>query len=144
MLFDAWATVIVMDVWHWTSLVALLCYAALKALPHDVYEAAALDGAYARRQLFTITLPMMKPALVAIFLIKLVIAFKTFDLVYILTFGGPGTSTGTSSFLIWRTTLRQFDVGSGAAMTLLFALAVTVITLPVVKYYTHLARHEDR
>ena len=64
--------------------------------------------------------------------------------IYILTFGGPGTSTGTSSFLIWRTTLRQFDVGSGAAMTLLFALAVTVITLPVVKYYTHLARHEDR
>lgn len=140
----AFLSIVIADTWQWTPFVALLCYSALKALPHDVYEAAALDGAYGRRQLFTITLPMMKPALVAIFLIKLVIAFKTFDLVYILTFGGPGTSTGMSSFLIWRTTLRQFDVGSGAAMTLLFALAVTIITLPVVKYYARLARQGDR
>lgn len=140
----AFLSIVIADTWQWTPFVALLCYAALKALPHDVYEAAALDGAYPGRQLFTITLPMMKPALVAVFLIKLVIAFKTFDLVYILTFGGPGTSTATSSFLIWRTTLRQFDVGSGAAMTLLFALAVTVITLPVVMYYARLARQGER
>jgi len=136
----AFLSLVIADSWQWTPFVALLCYAALKTLPADIYEAATLDGAYPWRQLRTITLPMMKPALVAIFLIKLVIAFKTFDLVYILTFGGPGTSTGLSSFSIWRTTLRQFDIGSGAAMTLVFVVAVTIMTLPVVKYYSRLAQ----
>lgn len=136
----AFFSIVIADTWQWTPFVALLCYSALKALPADVYEASALDGAYPVRQFFSITLPMMLPALVAIFLIKLIIAFKTFDLVYILTFGGPGSSTGMSSFLIWRTTLRQFDVGLGASMTLLFALAVTIITLPVVMYYARLGK----
>ncbi len=136
----AFFSIVIADTWQWTPFVALLCYSALKALPADVYEASALDGAYPARQFFSITLPMLLPALVAIFLIKLIIAFKTFDLVYILTFGGPGSSTGMSSFLIWRTTLRQFDVGLGASMTLLFAVAVTIITLPVVLYYTRLSK----
>jgi multiple sugar transport system permease protein len=136
----AFLSIVVADTWQWTPFVALLCYSALKALPSDVYEASALDGAYAGRQFLSITLPMLMPALVAIFLIKLIIAFKTFDLVYILTFGGPGSSTGMSSFLIWRTTLRQFDVGLGASMTLLFAFAVTIITLPIVMYYARLGR----
>jgi len=136
----AFLSLVIADSWQWTPFVALLCYAALKTLPIDVYEAATLDGAYPWRQLRTITLPMMKPALVSIFLIKLVIAFKTFDLVYILTFGGPGTSTGLSSFSIWRTTLRQFDIGSGAAMTLIFVVVVTLITLPIVTYYSRLSR----
>lgn len=140
----AFTSIIIADTWQWTPFVALLCYSALKALPADVYEASALDGAYPIRQFATITLPMMMPALVSIFLIKLVIAFKTFDLVYILTFGGPGSSTGMSSFLIWRTTLRQFDVGLGASMTLLFAVAVTIITLPIVMYYVRLGKKGEQ
>lgn len=140
----AFLSVVIADTWQWAPFVALLCFSALKSLPSDVFEASALDGAYPWRQFFTITLPMMKPALVAVFLIKFVIAFKTFDLVYILTFGGPGTSTAFSSFMIWRTTLREFDVGSGAAMTLLFAIAVTIITMPVVMYYTRLNKLGER
>ncbi|MCC6790960.1 MAG: sugar ABC transporter permease [Thermomicrobiales bacterium] len=120
------------DAWQWTPFVVLLAYAALQTLPEDVAEAAMVDGATAWRTFWSISLPMIMPALVAIFLIRLIMAFKVFDLVYSLTFGGPGFDTNLATFNIWRTALRQFDVGYASAQTLIFGLLVGLITLPVV------------
>lgn len=135
----AFWSIVVADTWQWTPFVAILCYSALKVLPRDIFEAAMLDGAYPVRQFFTLTLPNIAPALAAIFLLKLIIAFKTFDLVYVLTYGGPGNSTNMTSFLIWKTALREFDVGLAASMTLLFAFFVGLVTLPVTWAYRRLS-----
>ncbi|MDX8454260.1 sugar ABC transporter permease [Mesorhizobium sp. VK9D] len=134
----AFPGIMVADTWQWTPLVALLCFAALTTVPEDVYEAAALDGAYPRRMFWTVTLPMIAPALVAIYLLRLVMAFKTFDLVYALTQGGPGNATTIATFEIWKTAMREFDVGLAAAQTILFALTVSIVTLPVVALFNYL------
>jgi multiple sugar transport system permease protein len=129
-----WAlpTIGIADTWQWTPFVVLLAYAALQTLPEDVVEAAMVDGATPWRSFWSISLPMVMPALIAIFLIRLIMAFKVFDLVYSLTFGGPGFDTNLATFNIWRTALRQFDVGYAAAQTLIFGILVGLITLPVV------------
>lgn len=130
---STWAIVMIAlaDAWQWTPFVALLIYAALLTLPDEVYEAAKIDGAGPWRSLVHITLPLVMPALIGIFMIKLILSFKLFDAIYILTAGGPGDTTTLSSYLIFRTGLREFNVAEAAAMTLLFVLVVTIVTLPV-------------
>jgi multiple sugar transport system permease protein len=123
-------SIMVADVWQWTPFVAILTYAALRQVPHDIVEAALLDGASDRAIFWQILLPLTAPLLVAIFVLRLIMAFKTFDLLYILTFGGPGASTDMAGFTIWRTALRDFDVGTAAAQTVLFAAFVSIVVLP--------------
>ena len=110
----------------------LLAYAALQAQPEEIQQAALVDGASAWRAFWSITLPMIIPALVAIALLRLIMAFKLFDLVYALTQGGPGFDTTVGTFQIYRVALERFDVGYGAAQTILFGLVVGLATLPVV------------
>ncbi|WP_306120722.1 MULTISPECIES: sugar ABC transporter permease [unclassified Roseitalea] len=119
------------DTWQWTPFVAILAFAALQAIPEDVYEAARLDGATPVQIFVKVILPMLAPALAAIFLLRLIMAFKLFDLVYVLTSGGPGFDTNLSTYMIWETLFRDFDVGAASAQTLLFAITVGVVTLPV-------------
>ena len=128
-----WASVsiLVADAWQWTPFVAILAFAVFRQMPAEVLEAARLDGAGNATIFWRIELPMAAPSLTAIFLLRLIMAFKTFDLLYILTFGGPGDSTTLAGFAIWRTGLRNFDVGSAAAQTVLFALFVSVAIWPV-------------
>lgn len=120
------------DVWEWTPLIVLLVFAALIGQDTEIGEAAALDGAHGFRLFRSITLPAIAGTVGAAFLIRLVLAFKVFDLVYILTSGGPGQSTTMPAYLIWQAALQQFDVGRAAVITLLLAVVVTVVTLPVV------------
>jgi len=120
------------DAWQWTPFVILLAFAGLQALPEETHQAALVDGASPWRAFWTITLPMLAPALIAIGLIRLIMAFKLFDLVYALTQGGPGFDTTVGTFQIYRTALERFDVGAGAAQTILFGVVVSVVTLPVV------------
>lgn len=120
------------DAWQWTPFVILLTFAALQALPDETLQAALVDGASPPRAFWTITLPMVAPALIAIALIRLIMAFKVFDLVYALTQGGPGFDTTVATYQIYRTALERFDVGSAAAQTVLFGLLVSLCTLPVV------------
>lgn len=136
----AFPAIMLADTWQWMPLIVILCFAALQSVPEDVYEAAAVDGAYPRRTFWRVTLPIIAPALVAVFLLRLVMAFKTFDLVYALTQGGPGNATTIATFEIWRTAMREFDVGLAAAQTLLFAIVVSVVTLPVVMLFNHLEK----
>ena len=118
------------DVWQWTPFVAIMIFAALQTLPEDVFEAAELDGATRSQSFFYVTLPMLAPALFTIAVLKLVIAFKVFDLVFVLTAGGPGQRTTVSSFHIYRVAIQQFNVGLAAAQTLVFAILVGLVTLP--------------
>lgn len=128
-----WAIVMVAlaDSWQWTPFVALIIYAGLLALPGTVYEAVQIDGAGPWQTFRHITLPMVMPTLTAVLLIKLIISFKIFDLVYVLTSGGPADASMLSGFLIFRTGLREFNVGYAAAQTLLFVIVVTIVTIPV-------------
>lgn len=120
------------DAWQWTPFVVLLAYAALQAQPEEIQQAALVDGASTWRAFWSITLPMIVPALIAIALLRLIMAFKLFDLVYALTQGGPGFDTTVGTFQIYRVALERFDVGYGAAQTILFGVAVGLATLPVV------------
>lgn len=128
------------DIWQWTPFVAIMTYAALQTLPEEVYEAAWLDGASGGGAFLNITLPMLAPALAAIAVLKLVIAFKVFDLVFVLTAGGPGQATTVASFHIYRVAIQQFNVGLAACQTLLFAVVVGLVTLPFTKVHDIAAR----
>jgi len=137
-----WAllSLMVADAWQWTPFVAILAYAALRQVPDDVVEAALLDGANATAIFWKIQLPMTAPLLLAIFMLRLIMAFKTFDLLYILTFGGPGASTDMAGFAVWRTALRNFDVGTAAAETVLFAAFVSLALLPLLWLHRRVER----
>ncbi len=119
------------DTWQWTPFVALIVFAALMALPDEVYEAAQVEGASGWQTFRYVTLPMVLPALTSVFMIKLIMSFKIFDLIYVLTAGGPGNSSLLSGYLIFRTALREFNVGYASAQTILFVLVVTIVTIPV-------------
>jgi multiple sugar transport system permease protein len=131
----AWISILVADLWQWTPLIVILSFAALLTIPGEVREAALIDGAGAWQRFRHITLPLVAGPLASIFLLKLIIAFKLFDLVYVLTFGGPGFATTTAGFAIWRLGLEQFDVGRAAAETLVYGAIVGVATLPVVRLH---------
>lgn len=132
---DTWAlpAVLLADTWQWLPFVVILCFAALQTLPADVFEAAALDGASPRGTFLKITLPLLAPALLGIFLLRVVMSLKTFDLVYILTAGGPGSATTLASYEVWKTGLQNFNIGAAAAQTLVFSLAVAAVTWPILK-----------
>lgn len=127
----AFISVAFADTWQWTPFVAILAYAAIQVLPEEIFEAARVDGASSWTTFWHITLPMLAPALLAILLLRVVMALKLFDLVYGLTFGGPGFGTTVAGFRIWQTALQQFDIGAAAAQTMVFIVAVTLLTLPL-------------
>jgi multiple sugar transport system permease protein len=110
-------SVVIVDIWHWTPFCFLLFLAGLESLPRDVYEAAKVDGASALQELRLITLPLMWPTIVVTFVFRLVLAFKVFDEVYLLTGGGPGTATEVVSFTIYQRFFTENRAGYGAAMS---------------------------
>jgi multiple sugar transport system permease protein len=128
----AFMAVGVADAWQWTPFIVLLTFAALQSLPEEVEQAALVDGASGWRAFWSITFPMILPGLTAVFLLRSITAFKLFDLVFAITFGGPGFDTNVGTFHIFRTAFRQFDVGYGAAQTIIFGLMVGLVTLPIV------------
>ncbi|GAA4130288.1 sugar ABC transporter permease [Actinomadura keratinilytica] len=123
----AFLALVVIDTWQWTPFVALLVYAALLGVPGELREAAVLDGANRLRLLVSVVLPYVRPALLAVLLLRLVGGFKVFDIVYVVTAGGPGAATNTSTYEIQRTALESFKVGTAAAETLLFSLVVGAV-----------------
>jgi multiple sugar transport system permease protein len=120
-------SVIVVDIWHWTPFVFLLLLAALESLPQDVFEAARVDGASAWQELRFITLPMMWPAIAVTLLFRLIVSFKVFDEVYLLTGGGPGTATEVVSFTIYRRFFTEDRMGYGSAISLVTLFVLTLV-----------------
>jgi multiple sugar transport system permease protein len=128
----AFPSIALADAWQWTPFIILLVFAALQAQPVELRQAAMIDGASEGQVFRDITLPLLIPAVVAIGLIRFITALKLFDLVYALTQGGPGFDTTVGSFHIYRVALEQFNVGYAAALTVLFGLFVSLVTLPIV------------
>ncbi|CAM5764163.1 ABC transporter permease [Labrys miyagiensis] len=121
---SAWATVVVMDVWHWTSLVALLCYAGLVSIPDAYYQAARIDGA-SRWAIFTnIQLPKMRRVLLIAVLLRFMDSFMIYTEPFVVTGGGPGNSTTFISIELVKFALGQFDLGKAAALSLVYNLII--------------------
>jgi multiple sugar transport system permease protein len=114
----ALASVIVVDIWHWTPFCFLLLLAGLESLPQDPYEAAKIDGATWWQELRYITLPLMAPTILVTFAFRLVIAFKVFDEIYLLTGGGPVTATEVLSFTLYQRFFTEDRAGYGSAMAI--------------------------
>lgn len=123
----AWFTVLLMDVWHWTSLVALLAYAGLCAIPPQYYQAAKIDGA-SRWSVFTrIELPKMRRVLTIAILLRFMDSFMIYTEPFVLTGGGPGNATTFLSIDLDKIALGQFDLGRAAAMSLVYFLIVLLV-----------------
>ncbi|MCP8941103.1 sugar ABC transporter permease [Alsobacter sp. SYSU M60028] len=120
-------SVILVDIWHWTPFCFLLFLAGLESMPRDVYEAAHMDGASGWQELLHVTLPMMLPTIMVTFAFRIVLAFKVFDEVYLLTGGGPGTATEVVSFTLYQRFFTEDRVGYGAAMSIIVIFLVSVL-----------------
>jgi len=126
----AYISLIVTDVWQWTPFMILVLLAGLVALPKDTLEAAEIDGASEWQKVRFITLPMLKPVIVVALLIRSLDSLKLFDIVFAMTQGGPGTSTETLSYYIYRNGFEYFRMGYTAAMSyVVLAIVSTVIAL---------------
>jgi glycerol transport system permease protein len=121
---DAWSTVLVMDIWHWTPLVALLCYSGLRAIPDAYYQAAAIDGASAGSVFRYIQLPKLKNVLVIAVLLRFMDSFMIYTEPFVVTGGGPGNSTTFLSQFLTRLAVGQFDLGPAAAFSLIYFLFI--------------------
>src|SRR6195256_3873632 len=124
---DAWATVLLMDVWHWTSLVALLCYAGLRAIPDAYYQAAAIDGASKFAVFRYIQLPKLRGVLMIAVLLRFMDSFMIYTEPFVLTGGGPGNSTTFLSQYLTQKAVGQFDLGPAAAFSLIYFLIILLL-----------------
>jgi len=120
-------SVIAVDIWHWTPFCFLLFLAGLESLPQDVFEAAEMDGAGPWQELIYVTLPLMIPTIIVTFAFRLVLAFKVFDEVYLLTSGGPGTATEVISFTLYQRFFTEDKAGYGSAMSVAVIFLVSLL-----------------
>ena len=138
---DAWATVIVMDVWHWTSLVVLLAYAGLVSIPDAYYQAAKIDGAKSWAVFRHIQLPKMKRVLTIAILLRFMDSFNIYTEPFMLTGGGPGNTTTLLSIDLVKIALGQFDLGPAAAMSLIYFLIILLFSWI---FYAVMTRNEEQ
>jgi multiple sugar transport system permease protein len=123
----ALATMMGIDVWEWTPLVALILLAALKALPADILDAAEIDGAGGTRRLTRIILPMLLPSLFLVLALRFSDVFRTYVIVFAATAGGPGDSTNLLMLLAAKEGLTFFDIGYGSAISILMTLCIVLM-----------------
>ncbi len=124
----AWVTVLIMDVWHWTSLVALLCYAGLRAIPDAYYRAARIDGASGWAIFRYIQLPKLTGVLTIAILLRFMDSFMIYTEPFVLTGGGPGNATTFLSIFLAKLAVGQFDLGPAAAFSLIYFLIVLLFS----------------
>ncbi|MFZ2508723.1 MAG: sugar ABC transporter permease [Steroidobacteraceae bacterium] len=137
----AWSTLVAMDVWHWTSLVVLLAYAGLSAIPDAFYEAARIDGASGWAVFRFIQLPKMKRVLMIAVLLRFMDSFMIYTEAIVLTGGGPGNATSLLSIDLVKIALGQFDLGPAAAMSLIYFLIILLLSWV---FYAVMTRDETR
>jgi glycerol transport system permease protein len=141
---DAWLTVLVMDVWHWTPLVALLAYAGLRAIPHAYYQAARIDGA-SRWAIFRhIELPKMRGVLMIAVLLRFMDSFMIYTEPFVLTGGGPGNATTFLSQYLTQKAVGQFDLGPAAAFSLIYFLIILLFCFVLYTFMKDVGSGERR
>lgn len=124
---DAWITIVIMDVWHWTSLVVLLSYSGLVAIPEAYYQAARIDGASKWKVFRYIQLPKMQRVLLIAVLLRFMDSFMIYTEPFVLTGGGPGNSTTFLSIDLVKMAIGQFDLGPAAAMSIIYFLIILLV-----------------
>ncbi|MFN3845166.1 MAG: carbohydrate ABC transporter permease [Paracoccaceae bacterium] len=141
---DAWITVIVMDVWHWTSLVALLAYAGLQSIPQAYYQAAKIDQASRWAVFRYIELPKMKGVLLIAILLRFMDSFMIYTEPFVVTGGGPGNATTFLSIDLVKMAIGQFDLGPAAAFSLMYFLVILLVSWVFFTVMTNLDRQESK
>ncbi|MDG6106167.1 carbohydrate ABC transporter permease [Dactylosporangium aurantiacum] len=131
-------SLIVVDTWQWTPFIMLIALAGLTAVPKYLYEAASIDRASEWFRFRTITLPLVWPLLLIAVLFRAIEAFRQFDLVYILTSGGPGVSTETLSFHVYKVAFLGFNTGTASAYGILMVIVVIILTQFYLRYLNKL------
>lgn len=124
---NAWIAIIALDVWQWTPFVMLILLAGLSGVPSEPREAAMLDGAGPVLLFWHITLPFLRPFIAIAVVLRSIEAFKTFGSIFVLTTGGPGTSTEVINLALYRIALQNFDVGAAAALGIVFLIFLSVV-----------------
>jgi glycerol transport system permease protein len=137
---SAWFTMVLMDVWHWTSLVVLLCYAGLVSIPDAFYQAAKVDGAGRWAVFRYIQLPKLKHVLTIAILLRFMDSFMIYTEAVVLTGGGPGNATTFLSIDLVKMALGQFDLGPAAAMSIIYFLIILFLSW---LFYTLMMRNEE-
>ena len=141
-VIDAWATFIVMDVWHWTSLVALLAYAGLQSIPDAYYQAAKIDQASRWKVFRFIELPKMAGVLMIAILLRFMDSFMIYTEPFVVTGGGPGNATTFLSIDLVKMALGQFDLGPAAAFSLMYFLVILLISWVFYTVMTNLDKRD--
>ncbi|MFM2349970.1 MAG: hypothetical protein RIR04_936 [Pseudomonadota bacterium] len=139
---DAWATVIVMDVWHWTSLVALLSYAGLQSIPDAYYQAAKIDQAGRLSVFRYIELPKMQGVLLIAILLRFMDSFMIYTEPFVVTGGGPGNATTFLSIDLVKMAIGQFDLGPAAAFSIMYFLVILLISWVFYTVMTNLDKRD--
>jgi multiple sugar transport system permease protein len=122
-------TLVMVETWQWTPLIMLIVLGGIASLPTDPYEAARLDGANAWQMFRHITYPLVWPFIVVASVIRMIDALKAFDTIYVITLGGPGTSSETLNILLYQTAFAYYDLGYGSAMVVVFFVLILLISL---------------
>jgi len=125
---DAWGTILVMDTWHWTPLVTLLVYAGLRSIPQAYYQAAAIDGASRMAVFRFVELPKLRRVLMIAILLRFMDSFMMYTEPFVVTGGGPGSSTQTLSILLTTIAIGQFDLGVAGAFSLMYFLFIQIFS----------------
>lgn len=132
---NVFTSLIMLDVIEFTAFTFLLSYSALQNMPQEIYEAAAIDGASKMQTLWRVTLPILKPALAIVFLLRILDSIRTFDSIYILTGGGPGTTTQTIGIYIYKTAFIYGDFGLAASAAIVLVLLLAPFMPSIIKQF---------
>jgi multiple sugar transport system permease protein len=122
-------TLVMVETWQWTPLVMLIVLGGIASLPQDPYEAAILDGASTWQMFRHITLPLVMPFIMVAAVIRIIDALKTFDTIYVITLGGPGSASETINILLYQTAFAYYDLGYGSAMVVVFFMLILLISM---------------
>ncbi len=136
----AMAAVIIANVWKGVPFNMILLATALTTLPEDIYEAAIIDGATPVQRFFKITVPLLKPAMLSVLTLGFIYTFKVFDLIYVMTSGGPGSSTEVLSSLAYRFSFSEYNFSKGAAVANILFILLMIVGL----FYIYLVNKEDK
>lgn len=137
---NALIAVVIADAWMWTPFVILLATAAFRGIPKNIQEAASIDGASAAFRFFRVTLPLSAPILLIALLLRLIDAFKQFDLFFALTGGGPGSETMTVSFQLAKVAFSYFYTGQASALAVIMLFIITGLSMIFVRYLSALGK----
>lgn len=142
-ILDAWVVVVVMDVWHWTSLVALLSYAGLQSIPEAYYQAGRIDQASRWAVFRYIELPKMSGVLLIAVLLRFMDSFMIYTEPFVVTGGGPGSATTFLSIDLVKMAIGQFDLGPAAAFSIMYFLVILLVSWVFYTVMTNLGRDEE-